>query len=219
MVIFAHPDDAEGNCGGTVAKWATEGKLIFYLCLTNGNKGSNDLLMTMEKLAVIREQEQREAAKKLGVSEVIFFGANDGELEYSLENRKKITRIIRKYQPDIVVTHDPWKHYQLHPDHRIAGFIALDSVVAARDHLFFPEQIKEGLNLCRVKEVYLFGSETPDTCIDITSTIELKIDSIKCHKSQISQHPEIEMRVRNWAKKQGETGGMDYAEAFKRIVP
>ena len=109
MIIFAHPDDAEGNCGGTTAKWVREGKVVHYVVLTNGDKGSDDLSMTSEKLAKIREKEQEKAAKILGVSGVTFLRIPDGELEVSLPLRREVSRLIRAYQPAIVFTHDPWR--------------------------------------------------------------------------------------------------------------
>src|SRR4030042_1143010 len=167
MIIIAHPDDAEGNCGGTTAKWAREGKIIHYLVLPNGDKGSEDPSMTSAILSGIREKEQESAAKVLGVSSVTFLRIPDGELEVSLSLRKEITGHIRLHQPAIVFTHDPWKPYQLHPDHRAAGFLTLDAIIAARDHLFYPEELAQGLSPCRVKEVYLFGIESPDFWVDI----------------------------------------------------
>jgi LmbE family N-acetylglucosaminyl deacetylase len=218
MIIFAHPDDAEGNCGGTTAKWAREGKVIQYLALTNGDKGSWDLSMTSERLAEIREREQRAAAKILGVSGVTFLGVPDGELEASQPLRKEVTRVIRQHQPTVVFTHDPWKSYQTHPDHRAAGFLAMDAIVAARDHLFYPDQLAQGLNPCRVKEVYLFGTESPDFWVDISESVELKLQAVRCHESQGLSAPKVQDRIRNRALEVGKIGGFAYGEAFKRIV-
>lgn len=217
MVIFAHPDDAEGNCGGTTAKWTREGKIIRYLVLTNGDKGSDDLSMTSDKLARIREKEQRAAAKVLGVTAVTFLGVPDGELEVSFPLRKEITRLIRFHQPGIIFTHDPWKPYQLHPDHRAAGFLTLDAVVAARDHLFYPDQLDQGLSPCRVREVYLFGTDHPDFWVDISECIELKLRSVQCHESQGLTAQEVQERIRNRALEVGRGKEYLYAEAFKRI--
>lgn len=218
MVIFAHPDDAEGNCGGTTAKWAREGKTIHYLVLTNGDKGSADLSMTPEKLAGIREKEQEEAAKVLGVAGVAFLRQRDGELEVSLPLRREIARIIRLHQPDIVFTHDPWKLYQSHPDHRAAGFLAMDAVIAARDHLYYPDHLVQGLKTCRVKEVYLFGTDHPDFRVDISETIEIKLQAVRRHKSQGLTAPEVQDRIRNRAREVGAVAGCAYAETFKRIA-
>jgi len=218
MVIFAHPDDAEGNCGGTTAKWVREGKVVYYLVLTNGDKGSWDLSMTSEKLAKIREKEQEAAAKVLGVSKVIFLGIPDGELEVSLSLRKEISRLIRLHQPSFIFTHDPWKPYQIHPDHRATGFLALDAAVAARDHLYYPDQLPQGLKPCRVKECYLFGTESPDFWVDISECIELKLQAVRCHQSQGLASREVQERIRNRALEVGKIKGFLYAEAFKRIV-
>jgi LmbE family N-acetylglucosaminyl deacetylase len=218
MVIFAHPDDAEGNCGGTTAKWVREGKVIYYLVLTNGDKGSWDPSMTSEKLAPIREKEQEEAAKVLGVSKVIFLRIPDGELEVSLALRKEIARLIRLYQPSIILTHDPWKPYQIHPDHRATGFLALDAAVVARDHLYYPDQLAHRLKPCRVKEIYLFGTESPDFWVDISECMELKLQAARCHQSQGLTSREVQERIRNRALEVGRTKGNLYAEAFKKIV-
>jgi len=217
MIIFAHPDDAEGNCGGTTAKWAKEGQVIHYLVLTNGDKGSEDLSMTSGKLAEIREKEQEAAAKILRVSGVTFLGVPDGELEESPHLRKEITRIIRLHQPAVVFTHDPWKLYQLHPDHRAAGFLALDAVIAARDHLFYPDQLVQGLKPFRVKEVYLFGTDNPDFLVDISEFLELKLQAVRCHESQGLTAPGVQERIRNRASEVGEAKGYLYGEAFKKI--
>jgi len=218
MTVIAHPDDAEGNCGGTTAKWAREGKSIHYLVLTNGDKGSEDPSMTSEKLAVIREKEQEAAAKILGVSGVTFMGIPDGELGVSLPLRKEITRIIRLHQLAIVFTHDPWKPYQLHPDHRAAGFLVLDAILAARDRLHYPDQLAQGLKPCRIKEIYLFGTESPDFWVNISESIELKLQAVRCHESQGLTAKEVQDRIRNRALEVGKAKGYLYGEAFKKIL-
>jgi len=218
MIIIAHPDDAEGNCGGTTAKWAREGKIIHYLVLTNGDKGSEDPSMTSAILSGIREKEQGSAAKVLGVSSVTFLRIPDGELEVSLSLRKEITGIIRLHQPAIVFTHDPWKPYQLHPDHRAAGFLTLDAIIAARDHLFYPDELAQGLSPCRVKEVYLFGTDSPDFWVDISESIEIKLQAARCHESQGLTAPEVQERIRNRALEVGRAKGYLYGEAFKKIM-
>ena len=140
MVIAAHPDDSEFGSGGTIAKWVREGQQVICVVCTNGDKGTSDDNMTSEKLARIREQEQREAAKILGMSEVIFLGYADGGLEDTSEFRGKVVRLLRKYHPDVVITHDPKFRYIGHRDHRIAGTVAMDAIFPySRDHLFYPE--------------------------------------------------------------------------------
>jgi LmbE family N-acetylglucosaminyl deacetylase len=218
MIIFAHPDDAEGNCGGTTAKWIKEGKIIHYLVLTNGDKGSDDLSMTSGKLAEIREKEQEAAAKILRVSGLTFLRVPDGELDVSPHLRKEITRIIRLHQPAVVFTHDPWKLYQLHPDHRVGGFLALDAAIAARDHLYYPDQLAQGLKPFRVKEVCLFGTDHPDFWVDTSETIEVKLQAVRCHVSQGLTSQEVQERIRNRALEVGKSKGYLYGEAFKKIV-
>jgi LmbE family N-acetylglucosaminyl deacetylase len=218
MVIVAHPDDAEGNCGGTTAKWAREGKIVHYLVLTNGDKGSDDPSMTSARLAGIREKEQGAAAKVLGVAGITFLGIADGELEVSPHLRKKITGIIRLHQPAAVFTHDPWKLYQLHPDHRAAGFLTLDAIIAARDRFYYPDHLTQGLKPCRVKEIYLFGTDYADFWVDISESIELKLQAVRCHKSQGLTGQEVQERIRNRASEVGRAKGFLYGEAFKKIL-
>lgn len=218
MVIYAHPDDAEGNCGGTTAKWAREGKRMHYLVLTKGEKGTDDPSMTAEKLTKIREEEQMAAARILGVAGVTFLQQPDGELEVNLPLRREIARLIRQHQPEVLMTHDPWMPYQLHPDHRAAGFLALDAAIAARDPLYCPEHLAEGLHPCRVKEIYLFGTDRPDFRVDIGETIEIKLEAVRCHVSQGLTAPHVQERIRNRAHEVGASAGCAYAEAFKRIT-
>jgi LmbE family N-acetylglucosaminyl deacetylase len=218
MIIFAHPDDTEENCGGTTAKWVRERKIIHYLVLTNGDKGSDDPSMTSEKLAEIRGKEQEAAAKVLGVSGITFLGIPDGELEVSLPIRKEITRLIRLHQPAVVFTHDPWKVYQVHPDHRAAGFITLDAVIVARDRLYYPDQLTQRLKPCSVKEICLFGTDYPDFWVDISESIEIKLQAVRCHVSQGLAAEEVQKRIRTRALDVGKEKGYLYGEAFKKIV-
>ena len=218
IVIFAHPDDAEGNCGGTTAKWVREGRIIHYLVLTNGDKGSDDPSMTSAKLVGIREREQEAAAKVLGVSGVTFLRIPDGELEASLSLRQEVTSIIRLHQPNIVFAHDPWKLYQLHPDHRAAGFLALDAVIAAQDRLYYPDHLTQVVSPCRVKEIYLFGTDFPDCWVDISESIEIKLQAVRCHESQGLTAKEVQDRIRNRAMEVGKIKGYRYGEAFKKIA-
>jgi LmbE family N-acetylglucosaminyl deacetylase len=220
MVIAAHPDDAEFGAAGTVARWAREGREIIYVVCTNGDKGSSDLGMTPERLAAIREQEQRQAARLLGVKDIVFLGHPDGSLEDTPAFRGELVRLLRKYRPDTVLTSDPYRHYLWHRDHRVAGMVALDAVYPyARDHLFYPEHLAEGLLPHKVKEVYLWGSEEPNTFIDITETLAVKIEALRCHASQTSRHQggSIEQWVREWAAKMGEKLGVPFAEGFRRL--
>ncbi len=218
MVIFAHPDDAEVQCAGTIAGWIETGKKIAYVALTKGDKGTQDAQMTPEALTVIRQKEQKAAARELGVEKVFFLENHDGELEVSLERRRALTRIIREYQPEVVVTHDPWMRYQLHPDHRASGTLTLDAVISARDRLYFYDQIQDGLKPCRVRRALLFASDSPDYWVDIGKNIEKKIQALGQHKSQVAQWPNWADWMRKRAETAGASKGIKYAEAFKRLM-
>ena len=218
MVIFAHPDDAEVQCAGTIALWVEAGEKITYVVLTKGDKGTEDPSMAGEVLTKVRQEEQLKAASELGVEKVLFLPNNDGELEVNLERRKILTRIIREHQPEVLITHDPWMRYQLHPDHRASGTLALDAVISARDPLYFSEQIQEGLNPCRVKRALLFASDQPDFWVDIGGTIERKISALAHHRSQVKRWPNWEEWMRKRAQDAGASQGLKYAEAFKRLI-
>ncbi len=218
MVVFAHPDDAEVQCAGTIALWAQAGKKVTYVAMTKGDKGTQDTSITGEVLTRLRQEEQLRAARELGVEKVIFLDNADGELEVTLERRKALTRIIREHQPEVLVTHDPWMRYQMHPDHRACGTLALDAMISARDRLYFFEQIEEGLNPCRVRRVLLFASEQPDFWMDIGTTLEKKIRALGQHQSQVKQWPNWEGRFRKRAEDVGAAHGLKYAEAFKRLT-
>ncbi len=214
--IQAHPDDIDFSSGGTVARFVRDGHEVHYLSVTSGNKGSHDRAMDPVKLGEIREQEQREAAQRLGVISCHFLRYNDGEVEANLTLRRQIALVIRQVRPYTIMTFDPWRPYQLHPDHRATGLAALDAVIAARDHLFFPEQLRDGLEVARVHEVYLFGAAEPDTWVDISETIEQKIHAATAHASQIRDDLDRRAeRHRARAREIGEPRGLAYAEAFK----
>lgn len=218
MVIVAHPDDPEFGCAGTIVKWAKTGKHVTYVLLTSGDKGSHDPDLRPGKLAARREEEQRAAAQELGVQKVIFLRHPDGLLENTLELRRELASLIRQARPNIVVTIDPWRHYQLHPDHRAAGLGALDAIYAAREWYVFPEQLVEGVDPWRVKEAYLFWTENPDYWEDISDCIETRITALARHASQVGvDTTQLDERIRERARESGEKPGYAYAEAFKRF--
>ena len=218
LAIQAHPDDVDFSSGGTVARLARDGHEVHYLSATSGNKGSHDRSMTPERLTEIRESEEEEAARRLGVASCRFLRHNDGELEANLSLRGEVCRVIREVRANAIMTFDPWRPYQMHPDHRAIGITALDAVIAARDHMFFPEQLRDGVDISRVHEVYLFGTGEPDFWMDITETIEQKIFAATAHASQIRDDMERRAeRQRARAHEIGEAHGMKYAEAFKRL--
>ncbi len=222
MVITAHPDDSEFGAGGTVAKLVREGKQVTYCILTNGDKGSADRNMTPERLVKIREEEQRNAARVLGVETVDLLGFPDGELEDTRESRMAVTAAIRRHRPDLVITQNPHRTRNFggsHRDHRIAAGIALDCVYPlARDHMSFPELMAQGLEPHKVKEVHLMWWENPEVLVDISETMDLKIKALACHVSQIKDMAAVEKRVRERGAELGKPKGYGYAETFDRIV-
>jgi len=218
MVIAAHPDDPEFGCAGTVAKWVSEGKDVYYCLVTSGDVGTRDETITPGKLASMREKEQRAAAQELGVKDVIFLHHHDLMVVNDMHLRRELALVLRKYQPEVVVTIDPWRHYQLHPDHRAAGEAALDAVYAARERLIFPEQLVDGVAVCRPKAVFLFWTENADYWVDVSQTIGKRIAALKQHASQVGHRDDMEERIRKMSHEVGEKHGMEYAEGLKKIV-
>ncbi len=201
MVIMAHPDDPEFFCGGTLALWCAGGAEVTYLILTNGNKGSDDPAMTPEKLAALRREEQQAAAEVLGVKRVIFLDEPDGELQPTLNLRQRVVAEIRRYRPEAIIAPDPTRYYYLnlsinHADHRAAGEVAIDAVFpAARNRMYHPELLAEGLEPYAVKDVYLAASTQPNRWVDISTTLETKLTAIRCHVSQIPDPEAMAKRV------------------------
>lgn len=206
MGIFAHPDDPEFFCGATFARWAAEGAEIIFVLATSGDKGSADPEMTSERLAEIREEEERRAAAVLGVKEVIFLRYPDGELTPNLDLRRDITRLIRLKKPDIVVTSDPTMWYSdtyiNHPDHRAIGEATLAAVYpVARDRLNFIElERDEGLETHKVQQLYIAGAPQPTKKVDVTAFIDTQIAALREHKSQIADMDAMAERLRGWKR-------------------
>jgi LmbE family N-acetylglucosaminyl deacetylase len=218
MVVVAHPDDAEFGCAGTIAKRAKQGAYVVYVVCTNGDKGTPDPSLAPEELTRLRQEEQRKAAELLGVRDVVFLGYGDGMLEDTLTFRKELVRLIRRYRPDTVFTMDPYRHYQFHRDHRIVGLVTLDAVFPyARDRLHFPELLGEGLEPHKVKEVFLFSTDNPDTYEDVTEVFPTKVAALGLHASQMSHIEGWQDLITQWAQKAGEAAGVSLAEAFKRL--
>jgi LmbE family N-acetylglucosaminyl deacetylase len=223
MAILAHPDDPEFFTGGTIALWAREGAEIIYLILTNGNKGSDDPQMTPEQLARLRQDEQRAAASRLGVKTIIFFDEPDGELQATLQLRQRVVREIRRHRPDIVICPDPsayyfGSNYVNHPDHRAAGQLALEAIFpAARNAMYHPGLLDERLMPHAVHEIYLTGASQPDRWVDITDVMDVKIEAIRSHSSQLPEPEQTLERVRQRAEVVDEYGRCVYREAFRYL--
>ncbi|HEX7216154.1 MAG TPA: PIG-L deacetylase family protein [Methylomirabilota bacterium] len=222
LVVTAHPDDSEFGAGGTVARLVREGKQVSYCIVTNGNKGSGDRTMTPERLAGIRAEEQRNAARVLGVETVDFLGFPDCEVEDTRESRMAVTAAIRRHRPDRLIIQNPHRTKNLgasHRDHRTVAGIALDCVYPlARDHMAFPELLGQGLEPHKVREVWMMWWDNPEMVVDISDTIDLKIKALASHASQFKDFAAVEHRVRERAAFFGKSKGYAYAETFDVIT-
>ncbi|MFQ5419342.1 MAG: PIG-L deacetylase family protein [Anaerolineae bacterium] len=222
MFIYAHPDDIEFGVAGTAALWAKNGAEVIYVVLTDGNVGSHEKGMTREKLAQIRRAEQTAAADVIG-ARCIFMGYDDGLLQPTLELRKKLVRLIREHRPNVVCCGDPTMFfpsdtYINHPDHRAAAQAAIDAVFpAAEMPLLYPDLDAEGLPPHKVNYVYVSFGSKPNCYVDISKTIDLKMEALRQHKSQLGDW-DPEERLKNWSSETGKKVGFAYAEAFKRIT-
>ncbi len=219
LVVTPHPDDAEGGAGGTIARWTRQGRKVVLVVCTNGDKGTSDRSVKPADLARLREEEQRQAAAALGISEVVFLRFPDQFLEDCTEFREKLVRQIRLHRPGTVLTIDPYRRYIRHRDHFVCGRVTLDAVFPySRDHLAYPEHLEEGLEPHNVPEVYLWSSEEPDTFLDVSDTFTTKMDALYCHASQMKRpRAEREATTRAHYAEVGKKVGVALAEPFKRI--
>jgi LmbE family N-acetylglucosaminyl deacetylase len=228
LAIGAHSDDVEFGCGATLAKWAGEGAEVRLLVLTDGSKGTWDPDADLRELVATRRREQEDAAAVLGLAGVEFLGIPDGELLGGLAERAQVCAAIRRARPSIVLGHDPWKRYRLHPDHRHAGWLVLDGLVAARDSHYFPEQ---GLAPHRPDGLLLFEAEEVDHLEPVGRHVDTKVRALLCHRSQWPSTMRIDAeapdsdtqlegfvgRVRAEAEATGRTAGMGPSEGFKLL--
>ena len=226
LAIGAHPDDVEFGGGGTIAKWAADGCVVHHLVLTDGSKGTWNPDADVAALVTARQREQREAARRLAgdhAGEVVFLGEVDGELENSLQLRGEVARVIRTLRPQVILAHDPWKRYRLHPDHREGGLIACDAIVAARDPHFFKEH---GLAPHRPETLLLWEADEPDHVEDVTSFVSIKLHALEAHESQFEstmkavdpvQMEAFRKRISRRLAALGAPYGLGSAELFKRI--
>jgi LmbE family N-acetylglucosaminyl deacetylase len=218
MLVVAHPDDAEFGSAGTIAKLVAEGKRVVIIQVTSGDKGTTDPDISPEELARVREAEELEAAKRLGVAETVFLRCTDGELVADLALREKIVRMIRTHRPDVIITHDPFRPYALHPDHRAVGLATTDAVYpTARDPHYFPEHLRAGLEPHKTAEMWFFGAEHPDLYVDITETFDRKIDSLKAHVTQVGDGEKLAERLGERAREVADGQPFELAEAYKVV--
>jgi LmbE family N-acetylglucosaminyl deacetylase len=228
LAIGAHPDDVELLCGATLAKWAANGCTINHLVLTDGSKGTWDADVDPSALADLRATEQLEAARRLGSrGKVVMLDHVDGELEATLAVRDEVARWIRLLQPEVVLAHDPWRRYRLHPDHRNAGWISLDAVVAARDPHFLRDS---GLAPHRPSAALLFEGDEPDHVEDVTGFVDEKVDALLAHRTQYRTTFDIpddddgtaasafRRRVHEQSAGDGTAAGVAAGEVFKALT-
>ncbi len=232
LAIGAHPDDVEFGCGATLAKWSAAGAVVHHLICTDGSKGSWDPTADTAALVLSRQTEQQAAAKALGATgECVFLTWPDGELESGLRQRWEVAYWIRKLQPAVVLGHDPWKRYRLHPDHRHAGRLAVEGIVAARDPHFFPEQ---DLAHHRPSALLLFEADEPDHVEDVAGYAEAKLAALHAHTSQLlstmhidegasiseveRQRQAFDERILRRLAEHGALVDVDQGDAFKLIT-
>ncbi|MDA2978204.1 MAG: PIG-L family deacetylase [Actinomycetota bacterium] len=228
LTIGAHPDDAEFGAGATLARWADDGCEITMLIVTDGSKGSWNPDEDRADLIARRKKEQTEAANTLGASTTVHLGEVDGELEYSSRLRRDIALQIRLHRPDVVLTHDPWQRYQLHPDHRATGLAAVDGVISAREPLALTDT---GTDAHRPEAVLLWSADEPDYIEPVNQQwFDVKLAALLCHSSQAvtsmgdaadsdAKRHEFAQRLHHWHEKSGSVLGAGPAETFKRLTP
>ena len=227
MAVGAHPDDIEFGAGGTLAGWAEQGCEAIFVVVTDGSKGTWHAGAHPALVAEQRRAEQDKAAAVLGAVQVVWLDWVDGELEYTMDLRSQLCRQIRLHRSAVVLTHDPWQRYQLHPDHRVTGMAVVDAVVAARDPLFFPQQ---GLPAHRPDALLLWSADEPDHAEDVAGSIDRKVEALLCHSSQsettlggagenADARTRFDLGVRKWAAEAGAPFDIELAETFKLLAP
>ena len=223
LVVSPHPDDADFWCAGTIAKWISGGATVRYVLCTGGGKGTTDPNISSAELSKIREQEQANAVESLGVQELVLLQHADGSLEDNDEFRKELVRQIRQVRPDVVLCPEPYrKNMAWHRDHRITGQVTLDAVFpCARDHLHFVELWRdEGLEPHKTATILFWGTEQPDTTIDISESLDAKTMAVSAHQSQMNGRSakEIEEFIKERAQPSEGGSGNEFVEAFRKIT-
>jgi LmbE family N-acetylglucosaminyl deacetylase len=225
LVVTAHPDDVDFGCAGSVARWTNAGIEVAYCIATDGEAGGRHTGIAPEELADLRRVEQSNAAKVVGVEDLTFLGYPDGRLESTLDLRRDITRVIRRVRPDRVLCPSPdWNFgriYASHPDHRACGDATLAAVYPdARNPFAHPELLDEGHEPWVAREVYVTTASSPNTFVDITDTVDRKIEALRCHVTQMPDPEGIAVRIREWAKGTAEQAGLPpgrLAEGYLRV--
>jgi LmbE family N-acetylglucosaminyl deacetylase len=225
LVVTAHPDDVDFGAGGTIAQWTAKGIEVAYCIATNGDQGGEDPDVPRDQMPVIRQREQRDAGKILGVTDIEFLNYRDGWLEPTIELRKKIVKAIRRVKPDRMIIQSPERNWDRlgasHPDHMAAGEAAIQAVYPdARNRFAFMDLLDEGLEPWRVKEVWVTSMITPNHYVDITDTFPKKMAALHAHVSQTAHNADLEKMVREWGERNAVAGGLPegrIAEAFRVV--
>lgn len=224
MVIVAHPDDADFGIAGTMARWTRQGTVAHLVCCTSGDAGADDASLDALELAATREAEQRAAAEVVGYSEVTFLHRPDGALANDLALREQLVRLIRTFKPDAVLAMDPEvvildNRFIQHTDHRQAGMAALDAVYpAARNAMAFTHlALNEGLAPHETNTLLLFFTHVANAWVDISDTLDVKIEALRAHASQLRKPAELEEMIRAWAREDGQRVGREAAESFRLV--
>lgn len=225
LVVAAHPDDVDFGMAGTVATWTAAGTEVAYLIVTDGDAGGFDRSISRPEMAAMRRDEQRAAAKTVGVDQVMFLGYTDGRLVPSIELRRDISRVVRQFRPDRLVCQSPERTWQRigasHPDHLAAGEAAVCAVYPdARNPFAHPELLAAGLEPHTVPELWLMAGREPNHYVDVTDTAERKLAALRCHTSQLPEVEAVETRVRGWLAATAAAGGLPegrLAEAFQVV--
>jgi LmbE family N-acetylglucosaminyl deacetylase len=225
LVVTAHPDDMEFGCAGTLAKWADQGADISLCIVTDGSTGTQDRELMGERLRAIRIEESAAAAAVVGINELAWLGYQDGYVEYTLDLRRDIARAFRRYRPHRFMVVDPTPtiedRFINHPDHRAVGQASLDvTLTAGTTPGHFPELLEEGLEPWRgLREVWIAGPGVKPRVVDISDTIDRKIEALMCHESQIGRDPEeVGGWIRKWTAEIGKPAGFAHGESFQVIA-
>ncbi len=220
LAVYAHPDDADVACAGTLARWVKAGSSVHLVICADGAKGTHDPATEPTTLARRRAEELAAAAAVVGLASHQNLGVGDGELENTAALRAELVGWIRRVRPEVVLGHDPTavyfgQHYFNHHDHRALGWALLDALspAAALPH-YFPERGPAH----QVQVAYLSGSLEPDVFVDISETIDVKVDAVGCHRSQLHESDSwADDVVRGRAAEEGARAGVAYAEGFRRL--
>lgn len=226
LVVAAHPDDVDFGAAGTVAAFTRAGIDVAYCVVTDGEAGGEDRSMSRTEMAAVRREEQRAAAREVGVADVTFLGYPDGEVTVTAELRRDVSRVIRTYRPDRVVTQSPERDWDRlfagHPDHLAAGEAVARAVYPdARNPFAHPELLEEGLEPHTVRQLWLMAFPAPNVVVDITATFDRKVAALRRHRSQVGDGEHLPGMLRQWSSGTARSAGLpegSLAEAFRAVT-